>query len=199
VIASIILAAGASRRMGRPKALLTYQGETFLDRLIRVLGMVSDPVIVVLGHQAAEIRAQVRGPAQFTINSDPERGQLSSLQTGLAQLPPGIDGFLFMPMDCPAVREDTVALLAEAFARRDAATLLVIPRHDGRRGHPVLAARALAEEFLALPSAAKASDVVHRYVDRTEYLDVDDSGILTDVDDPEAYRRLMGMHPEARP
>jgi molybdenum cofactor cytidylyltransferase len=193
VIACVLLAAGASRRMGSPKALLEFRGETFLNRLIRIMGAVCDPVIVVLGHHAESIRAGVRGNATVVVNREPERGQLSSLQTGLAVVPADAEGFAFMPMDCPAVRESTVAALAETFSKRDAGTLLVIPRIGDKRGHPVFGARSIALELMALPlSAGAARDVVHAHVDRTQYVDVDDAGILTDVDDPEAYRRLLG-------
>lgn len=199
MIASVILAAGASSRMGTPKALLDYRGETFLDRLIRVLGAVTDPVIVVLGHHAAQIRAGVRGAAhgraQFVVNPEPERGQLSSLQTGLAALSPDAEGVAFVPMDCPAVREETAARLAQTFLARDPETLLVIPRRGNDRGHPVFAARAIVEEILALPSGAQARDVIHRHIPHTQYVDVDDPGILTDVDDPAAYRRLLETIP----
>jgi molybdenum cofactor cytidylyltransferase len=190
VIAGIILAAGASSRMGRPKAVLDYRGETFLGRLVRVLGTSCDPVIVVLGHHADLIRPHVPSTANIVINPDPARGQISSLQTGLAELPAATEGFAFIPVDCPAVGEDTVAALARAFERRKSSTLFVIPRQSGKRGHPVIAARAIASEFLGLPSTAEAREVVHAHVDRTEYVDVDDAGIFTDVDDPEAYRRL---------
>ncbi len=194
--ASIILAAGASSRMGTPKALLDYRGETFLERLIRVLGAVTQPVIVVLGYHAAPIlektaRAGVRGEAQFVINPVPERGQLSSLQTGLVSVPPEAQGVAFIPMDCPAVGEETVARLAHAFLARDRGTLLVIPRCGDDRGHPVFAARAIVEEMLALPSEAQARDVIHSHIPRTQYVDVEDRGILADVDDPEAYRNLL--------
>jgi molybdenum cofactor cytidylyltransferase len=189
--------------MGTPKALLDYRGETFLDRLIRVLGAVTDPVIVVLGYHAAQIRAGVRGAAQsnaqFVINPEPERGQLSSLQTGLAALAPETQGVAFIPMDCPAVSEQTVARLAQAFLTRDPETLLVIPRvkdhHGEQRGHPVFATRAIAEEILALPPGTKASDVIHGHIPHTQYVDVDDPGILTDVDDPAAYRKLLESLP----
>ncbi len=182
--------------MGTPKALLDYRGETFLDRLIRVLGGVTNPVIVVLGYHAATIHASIHRHASFVINPEPERGQLSSLQTGLAALPPDSppsdsQGFAFIPMDCPAVREDTVERLANAFAARNPETLFVIPRCNGKRGHPVFAARSIAEELLALPADGKASDVVHRHVSRTQYIDVDDPGILTDIDDREGYRKLL--------
>jgi CTP:molybdopterin cytidylyltransferase MocA len=190
VIAGIILAAGASSRMGTPKALLEYRTETFVGRLIRVLGTCSRPVIVVLGHHADVIRRRIPTGAMVVINPDPSRGQLSSLQTGLAALPADAGGFAFIPVDCPAVEEDTVAKLARAFEQRDPSTLFVIPRQSGKRGHPVFAARSIASELLALPPTAEAREIVHAHVDRTQYVDVDDSGIFTDVDDPEAYRQL---------
>jgi molybdenum cofactor cytidylyltransferase len=191
VIGGVILAAGASRRMGSPKALLDYRGETFLDRLIRVVGQVSDPLIVVLGNHSSEISERVKGRARFAINPDPDRGQLSSLQTALKELPPDSQGFLFIPVDCPAVEGNTVRQLADAFARRAADTLFVIPRYGNKRGHPVFAAPLIAAELLQLPPTGQAREMVHRYVDRTAYVDVDDPGILTDIDDPAAYRQLM--------
>jgi len=190
VIAGIILAAGASSRMGTPKALLDYRGETFVGRLVRVLGTSCNPVIVVLGYHTDVIRQQVPATATIVINPDPDRGQLSSLQTGLAALPTEAGGFAFIPVDSPAVLEDTVAKLAAAFERRAPSTLFVITRQAGKRGHPVMATRSIAAELLALPSTAEAREVVHAHVDRTEYVDVDDPGIFTDVDDPEAYRLL---------
>jgi molybdenum cofactor cytidylyltransferase len=189
VIAGIILAAGASSRMGSPKALLDYRGETFLDRLIRVLGGVCDPVIVALGYHADEIRAAAHGHARFVVNPDPSRGQLSSLQTALAEVPGDAEGFLFMPVDCPAVEPETVRLLVEALKAVEAP--LVIPRYEGRRGHPVCARRELIPEFLALPPERQAREVVRRYADRTHYLDTLDAGVLSDIDDKDAYRILQ--------
>jgi molybdenum cofactor cytidylyltransferase len=190
VIAGIILAAGASSRMGTPKALLDYRGEAFLNRLIRVLGAVCDPVIVVLGYHADEIRAQVCGRARFVVNPDPARGQLSSLQTALAEVPAGADGFLFMPVDCPSAELSTVERIVDAFHGAEK-PLLVIPRHEGNRGHPVCARRELIAEFLALPAEGQAKEVVRRHADRTLYLDTVDAGVLSDIDDPEAYRMLQ--------
>jgi molybdenum cofactor cytidylyltransferase len=191
VIAGIILAAGASSRMGTPKALLDYQGETFLGRLIRMLGVVCDPVIVVLGYHAGEIRAgATRGLARFVVNPDPSRGQLSSLKTGLAEVPSTAEGFLFVPVDCPAAEPETIQRIVDAFHSADK-PLLVIPSHEGRRGHPVCARRELMAEFLALPAEGQAKEVVHRHADRTHYLDTHDAGVLSDIDDPEAYRILQ--------
>lgn len=180
--------------MGSPKALLEYRGETFVQRLVRVLSAVCDPVIVVLGYHAAAIRPSSE-TATVVINPAPERGQLSSLQTGLAALPADAEGFLFTPVDSPAVEIATVERLAAEFRRRDPATLLVIPRFAGKRGHPVFAARAIADELSALPLTAQAREVIHSHVPETLYVDVDDPGILTDIDDREAYRRLSEAAP----
>ena len=195
MIAGIILAAGASSRMGTPKALLDYRGEAFIERLVRVLSSVCDPVIVVLGYHADTIQPVVAASATVVINPAPERGQLSSLQTGLAALPADTQGFLFTPVDSPAVAVATVEHLAAEFQRRDPITQLVIPRYRDQRGHPVFAARAIAEEILALPLTARASDVIHRHVPETVYIDFDDPGVLTDIDDREAYRRLTEIAP----
>ncbi len=189
MIAGIILAAGASSRMGSPKALLDYRGETFIQRLVRVLSAACDPVIVVLGYHADALRPAVPD-ATIVVNPAPERGQLSSLQTGLAALPPDAEGFLFTPVDSPAVEVATVERLAAEFQRRDPSTQLVIPRFRGKHGHPVFASRAIADELSGLPLTAQARDVIHGHVSDTLYIDVDDPGILIDVDDREAYRRL---------
>jgi CTP:molybdopterin cytidylyltransferase MocA len=190
VIAGIILAAGASSRMGTPKALLDYRGETFVGRLVRVLQTKCNPVIVVLGYQADAIRPGIPKGAQIVVNPDPSKGQLSSLQTALKAFPAEASGFAFIPVDSPAVSEQTVAMLASAFEAREPSTLFVIPRQSGKRGHPVFATREIATELLALPATAEAREVVHAHVDHTQYVDVEDAGIFADVDDPEAYRRL---------
>ena len=192
-LTGLILAAGESRRMGSPKALLTYGGETFLDRLIGVLGQSCSPVVVVLGREAERIRAGLKraGEATLIVNPEPQRGQLSSLQCGLGAVATDSEGVVFIPVDCPAVRASTVAAIAARFRERQSPELLVIPRHDGKRGHPVCVTRELIPRFLALPPDAQAREVIHGHRDVTAYVDVDDPGILEDIDDPEAFRRLV--------
>ena len=196
MIAGVILAAGASSRMGgNPKALLDYRGETFVARLVRVLSGACDPVIVVLGYHAEGIRPaidrlDIKPCARVVINRAPERGQLSSLQTALAELPESAEGFLFVPVDCPAAEPETVEHVIAAFRGRVSGIHLVVPQYRGKHGHPVCASRDIAAEMLALPATAQARDVVHGHVADTLYIDVDDPGILTDVDNPERYRRL---------
>jgi molybdenum cofactor cytidylyltransferase len=194
-LAGIILAGGASSRMGSPKALLPVPGsnETFLDRLIRVLGSACAPVVVVLGHDAERIGAGAARASEAVLvtNQEYREGQLSSLQCGLRALPQDAEGFLFTPVDIPTVTPETVAKLAAAFARERGRVSVAIPRCQGRHGHPVACAQELAREFLALDRAAQARDVIHRYLARTCYVDVDDPGILRDIDDLKTYRALL--------
>jgi len=193
-IAGIILSGGASRRMGTPKALLEFQGETFLDRLIRILGHVCDPIVVVVGKHGDRIRAGMvrRREVLFAENPDPDRGMLSSLQCGLSLVPPEADAAMFLPVDHPNIEIATVEILAAEFQTRRAP--VTVPVYAGEHGHPVCIARALVEELLALPPEAKASDLIHRNVARTIYVPVSDAAVITDVDDPAAYADLVARH-----
>ncbi len=183
--AAILLAGGASTRMGQPKALLPIAGQTFLGRLITLYRPHCEPVIVVLGHAAEAIRAGVSEEGvQWVTNPAPERGQFSSLQTGLSALPPATD-CLFQPIDYPAVAAETVARLARTEGE------LVIPRHDGTRGHPVRLSPPLIQELLALPATGQARDVIRSHYPTATFVDIADPGIVTDIDTPEDFARWI--------
>ena len=173
--------------MGSPKPLLRYRGTTFLDFLCRLLAERCSPVVVVLGACADEIRAGSSGPAVFVVNADYQFGMTTSMQCGLRAVPPDAEGVLFTLVDHPAVSPQTIAsLLSAPFP------LLRVPRYQGRRGHPIRFSRELIPEFLALGNDGAARDVVRRHRDGTEFLDLDDPGIVADIDDPAAYRALTG-------
>ena len=185
--AGLILAAGESRRMGFPKALLRYREETFLDTVVGLFARVCSPVIVVLGAAADEIEASARRPAVFVRNEIYMRGQTSSMQCGLGAVPPRAAGVLFTLVDHPAVSAATVGRLIEPAG----AARLRVPRYRGRNGHPIWISRDLVREFLALPEHGAARDVVRAHAAETEFLDVDDPGVAADIDNPEDYARLL--------
>jgi molybdenum cofactor cytidylyltransferase len=191
VTAGLILAAGESRRMGTPKALLRYRGESFLDTLIGLFEKRCAPVIVVLGAAAEQVRAATSRAAAFVENAGWERGQTSSMQCGLRAMPAAADGVLFTLVDHPAVRMETINALLDASGR----ALLRVPRCQGRNGHPIWFSRGLIAEFLALPESGAARDVVRAHVQETEFVEVDDPGVLADIDDPAAYRALLEAEP----
>jgi len=175
--------------MGSPKALLEFQGETFLDRLIGLFSRRCSPVIAVLGAQCETVRAGLRRSAGAVLVQNPDfhQGQLSSMQCGLRAVPAGAEGVLFTLVDHPAVAPATL----DALLGCNSPEPLRIPRVAGRRGHPIWISKSLIPEFLALPAGSSARDVVTRHAGRIAYIEVDDPGILGDVDDPAAYARLL--------
>lgn len=173
--------------MGTPKPVLKYHGETFLDRISGVLAVFCDPVIVVLGHSAETIRSGVRHHerVRFLMNENYHIGQFSSMQCGLRAIGEGAPGVVYTLADHPVVGEVTLrALLADPDA------LIAVPRFGGHNGHPVYFHSRLMGEFLELPPDSQAKQVMRRHAPETRYVDVNDPGVLADIDDPEAYRRL---------
>jgi molybdenum cofactor cytidylyltransferase len=189
--AGIILAAGESSRMGRDKALLPYRGSTFLNHLISLLLPRVEPLIVVLGHHAREIAAGLPAAPDLRVvlNPDYPRGMLTSMQAGLSALRDA-PAILFTLVDLPAVRAETVDLLVAEFFRKD--TGLAIPRYHGQRGHPVLLSQPVAREILALAPGSSAKEVIHAHREEASFVDVNDPGVLRDIDLPADYEALLG-------
>lgn len=170
--------------MGSPKALLAYKQHTFVENLISVFAGMAEDVIVVVGQDRAEIGERARG-ARVIVNDQPEQGQISSLRLGLEAVPGDHEGAFFCPVDIPAVDRSTIEALMER--ANDAA--IIVPQYQGKHGHPVLVARSLFDEFRIVGITAR--DVMHANRPRTLFVDVDDPGILKDVDTPEDYRQLL--------
>lgn len=195
-VAAIVLAGGASRRMGVPKAGLLHEGRTFLACVLGALraGGVGDAVVVSgSAHEAVLDALPAVHPASVLRNPQPERGQLSSLKVALAALrtratPPA--AAVVALVDHPAVRASTVARMLDAWSGRAAgddarsAPVILVPTHDGRRGHPVLFAADVWEELLATPDEVGARAVVHANPGRVREVVVDDPGVHIDVDTP---------------
>ena len=190
----IILAAGSSTRMGRPKALLPLGETTFLARLIETFAVCCDPVIVVLGGDAEAVQATLAHapPAAVVFNPDHRLGMLSSLQTGLAQTRADAAGTVFTLVDHPRLKVSTLQAVLRKFEQSGAE--VVIPRHGRQRGHPVVISRRVADELLAMPKSGSPKDVIRGHRAATVFVDLDDPAIVEDIDTPEDYRTI---HPGA--
>jgi CTP:molybdopterin cytidylyltransferase MocA len=186
----VILAGGGSRRMGSAKAALPFAGEPFVARISRLMeGADLSPRVVVAGvHARATWDALPAGDRIVRLtNPAPERGQLSSLQVALAWLvaeAPDCSALLVALVDHPAVAASTYRALRESVAAAPPGAAIFLPTHGGRRGHPVVFARALWAELLALPASEGARSAVHRDPARVVEVPVDDPGILRDIDTP---------------
>lgn len=193
MITAIVLAAGKSVRIGRPKALLpTPDGTPFLAVILDTMtGTAVDEVRVVVGHAAQQV-IDMGGLVRHVVvhNRDYERGMLSSVQAGVRALPPGTTAFLIWPVDQPLVRGDTVDRIIAAWKEGHAP--VVIPVYAGKRGHPTLFSAKLSNEMLRAPDDEGARAVVRAHAKTLVEVEVDDPGILTDIDTLQAYRKAFG-------
>lgn len=199
MIVGILLAAGASSRMGELKPLLQYRGRSFLAACCAYLldGGV-DSVVVVLGNKAEVIQPAVPLDPRIRSAWNPTytKGQLSSLQVGLGLLPPETIAAVVTLVDHPAIAGDTVGALLQAFWK--SGKPIVIPTFGGRRGHPVLFARAVFGELLQAPPEQGAKTVVRRDPGRVALVPVSDEGVLLDIDTREAYARFTAREHNKR-
>jgi molybdenum cofactor cytidylyltransferase len=190
LLAAVILSAGASSRMGRPKALLPYREGTFLEHLIEVT---RDPRIgvtrVVLGAGAEVIRAIAKLDSSIVaLNSAWEQGQLSSICAGLRSLDGvDIDGIVLCPVDHPLVSALLVNELVERFYSGKKS--IVLPTYKGRRGHPVIFSKALFSELLAAPEDMGARAVVWAHAADVLEVPTDEEGVILNINDPEMLKR----------
>jgi len=188
--AGVILAAGDSSRMGSDKALLVWNGETFLALAVRRLSRVCDFVIVVAGKNAETLRPMVYQNAGYLlINPRPAEGQFSSLRIGLREvLERGRDSAFVTLVDRPAPSLETLELLRETFLHSGPEqTWAVVPGFRGKHGHPYIASREMIEAFLRAPQSSTAREVEHANQSKILYVPVSDPNVAANLNTPEEY------------
>jgi len=199
MIPLVILAAGKSMRMGRPKATLPLDAtDTFLSRIIRTFQDAAvEDVVVVLGHEAPAVVESVERSglsARFVLNEQYEAGQLSSLLAGLRAIDrPGITAMLLTLVDVPLVSAATIRAVLERYRATHAP--VVRPVRGARHGHPVLIDRSLFDEIRAADPLHGAKPIVRAHVTAAGDVEVDDEGAFCDIDTPDDYKRVVGAWP----
>jgi molybdenum cofactor cytidylyltransferase len=168
VIAGIVLAAGRSSRLGRPKQLLPIQGEPLIRHTLRrVLASSLDQVILVVGHEADEVRETVAGlRVECIFNPDAAAGQSTSVRTGLAALSPAVEAAIFILGDQPGIDPTVIDALIAAW--RESSPPVVVPRYADRMGNPVLFDRRVFPQLAALEGDTGARPVVRAHHDSGE-------------------------------
>lgn len=192
-VAAVVLAAGRSTRMGALKPLLPFAGGSVLGHVICGLREAGVPrVHVVLGHRAEELRPVVAEAGAVAVDNPAfDAGMMSSVQAGIASLPAETAACLLLPADMPLVRPATVARVLAAARQTGAA--IVHPTFLGARGHPPLIGRALFGEIRAAGPEVPLSAVLARHQSQAREVAVFDGGCLCDMDEPDAYRRLVAL------
>lgn len=203
-VAAVILAAGRSLRMGRPKLLLPWGAETILARTIRhVRASLAEEVLLVSGAYRPAVEAIASaGGVPAVHNPDFAEGEiLSSLQVAVEELErmTGPEGVLVMLGDLPFIPTALLDEVLNAFrGLPEPAKRIVAPVFNGRRGHPVCIGRAFFPSLLALPRGGQPRDLLRAQAASIIELPVTSDAILRDIDTPEEYERWRSGNSEQR-
>lgn len=200
MLGAAVLAAGRSRRMGRPKALLPCEPggrDTFVARIVGAIQAagLSDPLVIGRpdDRELAAVVATLR-PARFIANPNHTRGQLTSLVAAVEALEDSsVEGLLVIPVDMPFVTVDTFAAILHAAAANPGR--IVRACHAGRHGHPVVFDRASFAELRAADPSIGAKSILRRNPARVLDVDMPDPGVLKDVDTLDDYVAAFGHVP----
>lgn len=195
-IAAIILAAGASTRFGQPKQLLDWGGRPLIAHVADVaLSAGLARVTVVLGYQAEAVLAALgTRPVQTLMNWRWNEGLSTSVQIGLAALPPDTEAAIFLHCDQPFVTPDLLRALVSRF--RESGAPIVYPSLSGQQRTPVLFAGELFPELATVSGDEGGRALIARYADRAATLPVSDARILADIDTPADYEQLRSFRPQ---
>ena len=183
--------------MGQDKALLTWDGQSFLSATIDRLMPYAQMVIVVGGANSEKLKPTIysRG-AYLVVNRQPERGQFSSLRMGIQEvLNRGRDAAIVALVDRPPASAATIDKLIDAFKSQSGvpetqAKWAIVPEHAGKHGHPIVISREMIECLLKAEAASNAREVEHANQHRIEYVHVDDANVVANVNTPEEYEQL---------
>ena len=195
-VAGVILAAGGSTRLGRPKVLEDYFGEPFVRRVAETaLAAGLSPLVVVAGQHYPEVSAALAGlPLKVVHNSEWKEGQSTSVRAGVASLPKGTSAAVFMMADQPQLRPELLLALVEEHSKRLMPILVTMV--GGKRGNPVLFDQVAFDDLLALTGDAGGRQVFHKF--QVEYLEWLDGMMALDVDTEEDLALLRRLEAERR-
>jgi molybdenum cofactor cytidylyltransferase len=195
MINAIVLAAGESKRMGKPKPLLRFNDKTFLEQVVSVLKLSDvDRITVVLGAEAETIERSVDLPGiNIVINKDSARGQLSSLIAAIKQTPEDTDAILVCLVDAPFITKGVVNRIIDKF--RETNSSIVVPVFNKERGHPTLFSKSLFDELLTAPEDQGARAVIYSNAEKVLEVETSENGILIGIDTPDDYRHYFGADP----
>jgi molybdenum cofactor cytidylyltransferase len=198
-LAGVVLAAGESKRMGKPKQLLPFGAHTILERVVdTLLNAEVGEVIVVLGHVADRVRVVLGNrPVKAVVNESYRQGMLSSVKCGVRAISADCNAVLFALGDQPHIESAVVREVIQAYRAQD--TGIVIPRYAGKKGHPIIInLPRYREAILNLPEHVGLNALMQAHADDVRLIDVATEDIIRDIDEPADYTRELVRFTERR-
>lgn len=193
-VTALVLAAGASSRMGSNKLLADLGGMPMITRAVSAIRPAVDAMTVVTGRDAPQIEAALGNqPVSFVHNPDYAEGLATSLRRGIESISDDTDAVLVMLGDMPRVDAAMVGKLVAAFNPAEHRSIC-IPVHNGQRGNPVLWGRQHLEALKSLKGDTGARQLFDQYADELVEVAMPDDAVLTDVDTPEALALMTSVH-----
>ena len=192
MMSSILLAAGESKRMGKPKELMPFGQSSIVEQTIdNLLGSAVNEVIVVIGHRAEEvIRLIATRPVKLAVNPNYKQGMSTSIIAGLNLVDSQAQAVMLALGDQPAIDSQTINRLIKAFYTHDKG--IAIPTYQGRRGHPIIFAVKYKEKLLELKGDIGGRQIVKDHPDDILEVAVNSESILTDIDTISDYQSYVG-------
>ena len=197
MMCAIVLAAGRSSRMGLQKLLLPFAGKTVITHIVdQLLAGDLGKIYVVVGHEPDRITEQLSDrPVSIVINPNVDAGMLSSVRCGVKALSPDCDAALIALGDQPGITSKLVDDMVRSFNKTNKGIL--VPFHDGTRGHPILVAKHYQTEILTQYDDIGLRGLLHAHPDDIFELCVSTSSVLFDMDYPEDYLRELSKLPDS--
>ena len=191
MIWAMILAAGESRRMGRPKLLLPFGEKTIIEKIIEsVIQSKAEKVLVVLGSDLKKIEEKIKNfPLKIAINPDFRKGMLSSIQRGFQVMPENTKAVLIILGDQPLISTAIINKIIDAYKRTGKG--IVLPVYKNERGHPVLIDMKYRGEVENLSPDIGLRGTVYNHPEDILEVEVETPRILKDIDNIEDYKREL--------
>jgi len=191
MVVALILAAGESRRMGRPKLLLPFGKQTMIETVIsHVRQSQVDHILVVLGADSAKIKNKIKNlPVTVISNPDYKQGMLSSIKCGFWNLPEKTEAVLVWLGDQPSIPSSVADQVIETYRRTKKG--IVVPVYNNERGHPVLIDIKYKKEIETLNPAIGLRQLVYNHPQDTVEVKVDTASILRDIDSVDDYEQEL--------
>lgn len=192
-VCAIVLAAGESKRMGSPKMLLPYNGKTVIEQVIdNVLSSGIRNPVIVLGSDHEEIAKVIKGyPVSQCYNEKYRNGMLSSVQCGLASLPDHSGAVLIIPGDQPMI--DAAQMKRVMKVWHESGKGIVMPAHNGKRGHPLIVDMKYMREVMSLPESKGLRALAELHPDDVMEAETDDPSVLRDIDTQQDYMNELNL------